>query len=662
MIRYLFSNKTNVTNFISLLTPDVDVAMDTETTGLHITLAKPVVLSICIKNQKDEYTSGAIKINEKSLDSVKLLVHALCEHAKNIVFYNAKFDIHMLTNIGIDLEKYKDKITDAAFYARACEPAVSNKDGGSKLSLKDLAQKYSKGDAKRYQKAVAFEKTKIVKLRTQKLRSLGYNTKQINEFQRNKLIEVPQDALSILTDPKYNENNYSNIPEDVLLEYAIYDAYFTIKLFHMYLPLTFDKNQNKIVQRENACVFPLVKMERAGLKINRKYLLESKEKLKNYILEKREQLKELVGCELTVGQHKKIKEVLQTTWNVYLQSTDKKNLIALQGHSNPQVALLASIITELRRLEKWYATYICRWLEHSENLEYIYTSYNQVGAVSGRFSSDFQQFPSAPIISTITNEELFTPRKMVIPREGHKLVSLDFNSQELRIQAIYTILCGHPDKTLCSAFVPYQQDPNTWTPTDPHTALTLKAFKDIKVTDPKFPKYRKIGKCTNFACNYGASAKTLRETYGYSEELANTLYNAYRETYPGVIEYKRYVNDILHRQNYITNLFGRRYYDVSAHKAANYLIQGSAADYLKIVLPKIDKLLTGTSTRMVLQVHDEIVFETPINDDSIIPEIVKIMESFGNGKSPIPLTVSREESKTNWAEKADYENDNEIEE
>ena len=73
MIRYLFSNKTNVTNFISLLTPDVDVAMDTETTGLHITLAKPVVLSICIKNQKDEYISGAIKINEKSLDSVKLL-------------------------------------------------------------------------------------------------------------------------------------------------------------------------------------------------------------------------------------------------------------------------------------------------------------------------------------------------------------------------------------------------------------------------------------------------------------------------------------------------------------------------------------------------------------------------------------------------------------
>lgn len=116
--------------------------------------------------------------------------------------------------------------------------------------------------------------------------------------------------------------------------------------------------------------------------------------------------------------------------------------------------------------------------------------------------------------------------------------------------------------------------------------------------------------------------------------------------------YKEYVNTILSTQNYITNLFGRRYYNAAAHNCCNYLIQGSGADLLKTKLIELDKYLSKYNSRIVCTIHDEIVFEIYKGEEFVIPELKKIMETFD--ELPIPLKSEVEITTTTWDAKAEY--------
>ena len=150
-------------------------------------------------------------------------------------------------------------------------------------------------------------------------------------------------------------------------------------------------------------------------------------------------------------------------------------------------------------------------------------------------------------------------------------------------------------------------------------------------------------------CNYGANVNTLIKQFGFSEELANKLYNAYNTAFPGIKHYKDYVAKILEHQNYITNLFGRRYYDASSHKCCNYLIQGSGADYLKLKLIEIDKFLEPYKSRIVCTIHDEIVYEIYDGEEFLIPQIKAIMENLEG--TYVPMVSEVEITHTTWDEK-----------
>ena len=146
-----------------------------------------------------------------------------------------------------------------------------------------------------------------------------------------------------------------------------------------------------------------------------------------------------------------------------VQTTNSEELSKLHSdlkHTQPDHPAIEfiEVLQELRTLEKWYSTYIVRFIkDFREEDGKLYTSINQSGTVSGRVTSDFQQFPKDAIV-TVDGREIFHPRKMVIAQDGDydAIVYLDYSQIELRLQAFYTILIGHPDLNLCRAYSPYK--------------------------------------------------------------------------------------------------------------------------------------------------------------------------------------------------------------
>lgn len=657
------------------------IAIDTETTGLHIILDKPFLMTIALIEQPDAEKGYALSIliNEKMITAINEILLPKLKSAEKIVFFNTKYDLHMLYNVGIDIiHQCKHLITDVSIHARISLDALSPREGGPVLKLKLLAQKFIDKDARYYEHQVAMLKKGIKEKQSKLIKELGFKIKDLNEFLSDKINaiqDLPKNIQAILQDKSLDPNNYSNIDHKTLRVYAIYDAIYTLELYLYFLPICVQREQMDIVHREEENIYILWNMERCGFKLNIPYLIESKQKLKNYILNLRKELNELSQTDYKIGQHEKWKEFFYEKYEIKLLSSDESSLESIKYPENAK--RIAEIIIELRSLEKWYSTYICKWETDIQYTDRIYTSFNQCGAVSGRFSSDFQQFPKEPLKDKEGNI-IYNPRKLVqISGEGYNsLVFIDFSSEELRIQAIYTILVGDPDENLCRAYMPYNcvnednkifdyktdlktykehtwcllEDPNVeWTPTDLHDKTTLAAFPELQKGTTEFKHYRKMAKCTNFACNYGANVNTLIKQFGYSPELANKLYNAYNSAFPGIKSYKNYVNKILNHQEYVTNLFGRRYYGASGHKCCNYLIQGSGADYLKIKLIELFKFLEPYKSRIICTIHDEIVFEIYKGEEYLIPQLKAIMENLEN--SPIPMVSEVEITYTTWDEK-----------
>lgn len=670
----------NVCKRVEELDPDL-LALDTETTGLHIVKHSAFCISFGIANSKTKKAiSLSIDIDVHKKEAIKL-IKFLIKKVDKIIFWNAKYDLHMLYNRGINLVG-NSKVTDAILVYRLANDALVPGEGGISLKLKDAATKFIDKNAKDYQKQIVNCKKNLLITRNNQIKKqTGYKIGELHNFlndKTNDITDLPPLVQKLLTDQTTDPDNYRNIPWSVLSKYASFDAVFTLELYWLFLPLVGERKQEKVLKVEEQLIPILWNMERVGFKLNKQYLVDTKEKMKNYILSKRKVIQRIVGYNLKVGQHKEIKELLNTRFGLKMKSSDNDSLtnaLYTKGISEDAKTLISTII-ELRTLEKWYSTYICKWLEHSD-LDRIYTSFNQAGAVSGRFSSDFQQFPKEPIHMD-NGEELFSTRKIVeVSGNGYdSMVFIDFSSEELRLQALYTILVGHPDTNLCRAFMPFQcknelgkifsyktdlktykehkwylieKPSEEWKPTDLHSKTTLTAFPELTEDHPDFKHYRKMGKSTNFAKNYGASADTLVRQFGYEPELAQRLSQAYDDTFPGIKEYKKYVNNILNRQNYVTNLFGRRYYNASPHKCCNYLIQGSGADYLKLKLIELNKFLAPYKSRIQTTIHDEIGYEIYKGEEFLIPQIKAIMENLEG--TYVPMVSEVEITTTTWDEK-----------
>jgi DNA polymerase-1 len=612
------------------------IAIDTETTGLHLKADKPFLITLTFDDK-----SRAIDVNEVPTIALVQEVFNQLKNFKWVVGHNIKFDLHMLANIGITYEE--NNITDTMILARL----ALDTDEVFSLALKSLATKYIDGTAADDQKVV---KSALMKL---------------NKANKSK----EHTYLDVYNLPEYRQ---------AMIDYALNDTEITLQLAKKLIDVVQARRQEDTFKLENAIILPLFRMERVGLKIDRDYLKARKAFFDNLISQKRATLHKLTGENFNVGQHKNIKEWFLKN-GIELASSDDGAMESVSKSADGNAREVAKLIQELRSLEKWYSVYIIRMLDKSEFDGRAYTQINANSAITGRLSSDFQQFPKYAILDE-EGKEIFHPRRMVITTgEGYnKIAYLDYSQIELRVQANYTYEISGGDLNMCRAYMPHkcvdaskvEFDPKLhakdiftkdwftiekgikWKPTDLHSATTKEAFPDVPEDSDEFKRLRGLGKATNFAKNYGATKNALMEQFGFEESVATKLDKAYYQAFPKILDYQTLVRKIYYQRGYVRNMYGRRYYMRDkrfVYRLYNYLVQGSCADMLKSKIVDVDNLLTPYKSRFQMNIHDEMSFEIYEGEEFLVDKIKAIMENVP--KMIVPVVAEVELASKNWAEK-----------
>lgn len=449
---------------------------DTETDGLHLVLSKPflIVMGFMDAEGGRVYTYPPTEKN----------MQVFFEVAKKFtifVAHNTKYDMHMLSNIGYrDQIEAMQNLTDSMIIARLSFQALSARDGGDSLKLKDIAKKYvdpQAADSEQHIKDVAKEiknrrtatlaaalKQFPLVLDGQPQYTLGGKMKNwgvgaVEAFLKNPTNEVsdlPPEVQDVWKDWQGDDVTYLEIYEeepDMMIRYAQDDVILMLEFVRQAEKIVRRRKQFSVWKRENHVIKPLFRMERVGLPVDLKQLEEDRVKVKNYIKDLRQKLYEAAGEPVNCNQHKRIKEIVEAKLGHPVESTDQSALNRLKD--DPVVGEMAKLIVKLRTLEKWYSTYILRIQKLAEHDGRFYSQIGQANAVSGRVGSDSQQFPKKGIYAE-DGTLLFHPRRVFTVDPGWHWYLLDFSQIELRVQANYTILLGAPDLNLCRAYMPYR--------------------------------------------------------------------------------------------------------------------------------------------------------------------------------------------------------------
>ena len=683
------------------------ISYDTETTGLHLKKDVPFVGAVCWSTDKVKlvYVFPTTKSN---LEMLKF--YADC--VRRIYCHNTLFDMCMTANItGDDFVKSIKNWGDTQGLMRVCVDAVSPRDGGDRMALKYLADKYIDKDSSRYETEVkAWLKAKVAadrKVFIALLKAHGWTMKRYDAAMTTGAEEIPEDVMETVRQWRrdYPEPTYKDVPMDIMLPYVATDVVLCDIIIEMTLPIIKERKQGNVVAREFANLPVTFKMLRRGFKADRDYLLESAARLDDYIEDLQIKMYELAGREFSVSQHAVIKDIYEERTGIRPESTDSQFLSKRIAEERDE---LAKHIKALRSLEKWQSTYAHKLLEMSEYDGRIYASLNQFGTISGRHSGDFQQMPKEALL-TLEGEELFHPRKAIIVDEGSKIFFLDQSQQELRVQAHNTIMTRKGgDLNLCRAYMPFKcvhnetgeiynfeteegkarwneyrsgapaghwedvlkegwsawivpETKQPWVPTDVHSATTIQALDLMgmgEVDAATFKHWRYIGKRYNFMKTYGGGPKKSAEVLEITLEECTAIDEGFKQSFPTIVTYQEEMVELMHMQGYVENMYNRRYYITNNrkfYKVANYNIQGPCADDLKEKIVKIDELLEdrGYRSQILMPIHDELVFEIVDGEEDIVPELQKIME-YTPGLY-VPFVVEAEYTTTNWAEKHKFE-------
>ena len=687
-------------------------AFDTETTGLHHIYDRPFLFQFgWVTPDYKGYTFAVDLENYPELARRTITIwNILATQAPIYLGHNIKFDLHMLINIGIPYEY--ENVSDTMVWIRLGSDAIPERKGGSPLGLKPFAKKFIDPSAKDMDSKLQEERTAISKDLNAKLKQrLGCTKKVIDEFFKDKLHteeDLPEnmrksyqlwyehDLPDYLKDKIHGAVESDDIPYNVLnrenvIYYGHLDIVWTLEAWLILRPIVELRENMDAIRREEENIYPLVRMERVGFKVEYQYIVSAANELKTYTLQRRQDLCRIAGEDIKATQSAKILKLLHE-FGVNVNTTNADELgrtLSDLKHSSPEHPAIEFIETlqELRTLEKWYSTYLMRFIRDFRQEDgKLYTTINQAGTVSGRVTSDFQQFPKDGI-KTIDGREIFHPRKMVVAQDGDfdAIVYLDYSQIELRLQAFYTIIIGHPDTNLCRAYSPYKchledgtpyevtnpwciehaydrvwyydENPTEkWTPLDVHGATTKIAF-GIDETHPDFHSLRYKGKRVNFAKNYGAQFSKIREMFPeYDDEQVHKIDDAYYLAFPGVKEYHNYCYAVANQKAYMQNMFGVKYYGASGHNLINMLVQGTGAYYLKWKIVQVDKYLREhhCKSQLMMQIHDELQFKKHKDDDpQIFFDIKKIMETWEDAQ--VPIIADMEVTTTTWADKYEVE-------
>ena len=707
------------------------IYFDTETTGLNIKYDTPFLLPWgYISNNNEAYIYCVdIDKDEELFKQTALTIIAMAKKY-GLCGHNIKYDLHMLNNININTPDDIHYI-DTMVLIRLAHDALTPENGGPPLGLKEYATKYIDRNAKDTEHIVKSERTAIAKEYNKILKDRLYKVdkkwtiKYLDEFFKDVLNsadtlddkarevylewyrDIPEPIRNNMTLGRVESDDvpYNLLNREHMTEYAMHDIIWTMEIHLLCYPAIEARQNLEALKREECMIPALVRMESCGFQIDADYVREVTKTLADYLAQQRKALADLIGEKLSVGKHARIKDILINKYKLDVPGTGKEDLNRIYDElkaktPDAEVVKFIGLVQELRTLEKWYATYLLRFIREIDlGHKRIYTQINQVGTVSGRVTSDFQQFPKYGI-DKADGSPLFHPRKMIVKSDGYKGIAyLDYSQVELRLQALYTILVGEPDLNLCRAYMPYkcyyvasdgdigcglcqyhfepfdytnsrhiehaydwdwylmEDTSKKWTPTDVHAATTSVAFPDIDVTSDEFKKLRgKVGKRVNFAKNYGAQFNRIKVMFpDYDDETIHRIDDAYYKAFPGVKKYHEYCYEIVNLQPYVANLFGVKYYGLSGHKLINCLVQGSGAYLLKERIKEVDEYIQNNNlkSRMQMQIHDEISYEIYPGEEKHVKQFQKIMQKFEG--SYVPIVADLEFTTTNWADKEEVE-------
>ncbi len=365
----------------------------------------------------------------------------------------------------------------------------------------------------------------------------------------------------------------------------------------------------------------LREMEQIGVRIDVPMLKQAEAKLNNELQTIEQQIYTSVGMTFNINSPKQVGEVLFDQ----LQLDDKAKKSKTGQYSTSEEVLLAlkpkhpvvGLILEYRELKKLISTYISALPNYiNPTTGKIHTTYNQTVTATGRLSSSNPNLQNLPIRS----ERGQLIRQAVIPDEGCLFLSADYSQIELRLMAHFS-----QDPHLVQAFLSGQ---------DIHAATAAKIF-NVSIEEVT-KEQRRQAKTANFGIIYGISAFGLAQQLDCSRSEAKALIDGYFAAFPGVIDYIEKQKELARQQGYAVTLFGRKRYlpDILSHNATvrsfaernavNSPIQGTAADIIKMAMVTIHRRLKeeGLKAQMIMQVHDELNFNVPLNEVDKVREIV----------------------------------------
>ncbi|WP_138429389.1 DNA polymerase I [Fodinibius saliphilus] len=410
--------------------------------------------------------------------------------------------------------------------------------------------------------------------------------------------------------------------------YACEDADITLRLYERLSDALSDDDLDEIAETlEFPLMEVLARMEMNGVRLDKKMLEEFSQELREELIRLEETIYEKAGTEFNINSPKQLGEVLFDKMGL---PAGKKTKTGQYSTAESVLKKLADdyeipdLILEYRALKKLKSTYVDALPKLiNEETGRIHTSFNQSIAATGRLSSSNPNLQNIPI-RTPRGREI---RKAFIADEGCQLLSADYSQVELRVIASIA-----EDENMMEAF-------NNDEDIHSRTAKEIFELDDIKdVTS----NHRRKAKEVNFGIPYGVSAYGLANRLNISNTEGKEIIDQYFERFPGIQDYIDETKNFAKENGYVKTLLGRRRYipqinsgnwnvrSFAERTAINMPIQGTAADIIKIAMINIQEYLEEEQlkTRMLLQVHDELIFEVPKEEADEVPEKLKeLMES-----------------------------------
>jgi DNA polymerase-1 len=567
-------------------------AVDTETTGLN--RFKGAVPFLYLAYDGETY------IVSKDKEDLRPII----EDESNIcVFHNAKFDLHMLRAVGLNVK--------ATVYDTLLAKGLLK--GGSKnKGLKKLA------------KSVLNEETN--------------EEEQIKQwFRENKI--------------KKEDQRYDLLPDDLLSEYGKKDVYFTYELWKIFEKELKDEELFNLFEQECKLQRVLVDMEERGVLIDKEKTDKLNDNLKESIEKVKCEIAEKFGDDFEFTSNKQLGEKL-VSLGIEVQYTDKGNISvnakALKGYDSE----LCKLVFEYRKLEKLQNTYCEGFLNLLTKENTLHPNFMSWGTVTGRFSCAEPNLQNIPRPDEDRPETQWI-RELFITRPGYTNFYIDYEQIEYRIAANY-----FNDKDLINRINAGE---------DVHTIQAQRIFETEYVSKENRSLAKCVNFAVLYGAGVNALADIIGKTYDKAKELYDKFHKENKVIYDikAKIEkringyYYQYGRKILSPQNktgYVHNMFGRKYWLESneTYKGFNYLCQGTAADLIKTAMIDIHDYLKDKKSNLLLNVHDELCIEVAEGEEYVVAKIIYHMENFTHMFN-VDIKVDANYSTTSWAEKELYE-------